>query len=316
MAALLLNGCSGGASKQVRIAIGGQTQLVYLPTTLAAQLGEYRKQGVDVALTDFPGGAKALEALWGGSADVVSGFYDHTIQMAAEGRKLRAFVVMQRLPGLVLVVSPATQKKIESIADLRGAAVGVSSPGSSTSLYLRYLLKKNGIALSEVSESGIGMAAGAIAAMERGKVDAAVMADPALAVLEGRAGKLRMLADTRTEAGVEAAFGAREYPAAVLYSTEEWLSKNPQTAEALARAIRNTLEWLHTHPAEETASRMPAEFAGGDTKLYAQCIARALPMYSRDGRMPEGGPDTVLRVLRTVLEKVDGAKIDLAATFR
>ena len=54
----------------------------------------------------FAGGAKALQALVGGSADVVSGFYDHTIQMAAEGREIVAFVTMLRFPGLVLVTSP------------------------------------------------------------------------------------------------------------------------------------------------------------------------------------------------------------------
>ena len=57
-------------------------------------------------LQDFAGGSKALQALVGGSADVVSGFYDHTIQMAAEGRALTAFVTMLRFPGLVLVTSP------------------------------------------------------------------------------------------------------------------------------------------------------------------------------------------------------------------
>lgn len=318
VAVLALAGCGGTpptGRPKVRLAVGGQTQLVYLPTTLTARLGHFAEEGVDVAISDFPGGAKALEALWGGSADVVSGFYDHTIQMAAEGRKLKAFVVMQRLPGLVLVVSPAARNKIESVADLKGAVVGVSSPGSSTSLFLRYLLQRSGVKVEDVSESGIGMAAGAIAAMERGKVDAAVMADPALSLLEGRAGKLKVLADTRTEDGVEQAFGAREYPAAVLYSSADWLEKNRNTAGALARAIRRTLTWMQAHKPEEIAARMPAEFAGGDVALYAASISRALPMYSPDGKMPAGGPSAVLRALSPVLPKVGAAQIDLSATY-
>ncbi len=315
---LCLVGCGGTPESglpRVRMAVGGQTQLVYLPTTLTERLGHFRAEGVDVTLTDFPGGAKALEALWGGSADVVSGFYDHTIQMAAEGRKLKAFVVMQRLPGLVLVVSPATQKKIESVKDLRGAVVGVSSPGSSTSLFLRYLLLREGVKLEEVSETGIGMAAAAIVAMESGKVDAAVMADPAFSLLEGRKGRLRVLSDTRTADGVERAFGAREYPAAVLYSTAEWMAANRAAAEALARAVRRSLAWMQQSKPEEIAAKMPPEFAGGDVALYTASIGRAMPMYSRDGRMPAGGPETVLRALRPVLPKVAAAQIDLADTF-
>jgi hypothetical protein len=103
----------GDVGAHVRIAIGGQTQMVYLPTTLTQELGFYKEEGVEVELQDFEGGAKALQALIGGSADVVSGFYDHTIQMAAEGRPFTAFVVMLRYPGLVLMTSPQAADRYE-----------------------------------------------------------------------------------------------------------------------------------------------------------------------------------------------------------
>lgn len=299
----------------VRIAVGGQSQLVYLPATLADRLGHYRDEGLDVAISDFPGGAKALEALWGGSADVVCGFYEHTIQMAADGRAVRAFVIMQRLPGLALVVSPASPRKIDSIAALRGATVGVSSPGSSTSLLLTYLLRRNHVPPDQVAQSGVGMSAGAVAAMERGKVDAAVMADPALAILEQRTGALRILADTRTEAGLLAALGVKEYPAASLYTTAAFLEKSPGPAEKLARAIGRTLAWMASHTPEEIAAAMPPEFRGEDSRVYVESIRRALPMYSRDGRMPAGGPQAVRGILGEVLEQVKTAKFDTAATY-
>src|SRR5439155_8104973 len=98
----------GTEGTPVRIAVGGQNQLIYLPATLARELGFYRDEGLDVELQDHAGGAKALQAMIGGSADVVSGFYDHTIQMAAEARPLVAFVRMLRFPGLVLASSPQT----------------------------------------------------------------------------------------------------------------------------------------------------------------------------------------------------------------
>jgi NitT/TauT family transport system substrate-binding protein len=96
----LLAGCGGRKQAEVRIAIGGQAQLIYLPATLVQELGYYKDAGLNVTLLDFPGGAKAL---MGGSTDVVCGFYDHTIQMAAQGKELRAFVAMLRYPGLVLM---------------------------------------------------------------------------------------------------------------------------------------------------------------------------------------------------------------------
>jgi NitT/TauT family transport system substrate-binding protein len=303
------------AVAEVRIAVGGQTQLVYLPLTLAQQLGHYRQEGLDVRITDLAGGAKALEALLGGSVDVVCGYFDHVIQMRAEDRKLTAFVLMQRFPGLALVVSPASKRKIETVDQLRGAIVGISAPGSSTNFFLRHILHRNGVDAKQVSETGIGMGASAVAAMEFGKVDAAIMADPAITVLAKRKGALRILADTRTEEGAKQVFGVDHYPSAVLYAREEWLAQNPQLAASLARAMVRTLDWLAQHSPEEAAQAMPAGFRGDDAALYAETIRNALPMYATRGVMPADGPEIVQRLLGLSLEKVRGAKIDYTSTY-
>src|SRR5207253_263161 len=149
------------ARAQIRIAVGGTAQLIYLPATLAQVLGYTADENLDVSLLDFPGGSKALEALLGGSADVVCGFYDHTIQMAAQGRDLKAFVTMLRYPGLVLV---SASPKIRRVEDLAGKTVGVSSPGSSTHLMLNYLLAGHGLQPSSVSVASIGMSSTAVEA--------------------------------------------------------------------------------------------------------------------------------------------------------
>src|SRR5436190_16647343 len=196
---LALSACSRKSAEPVRIGIGGQAQLIYLAATLADELGFYRDAGVAVSLIDFPGGAKALEAVLGGSADVVCGFYDHTIQMAAQGRDLRAFVAMLRYPGLVLV---AASPGINRIEELKDRTVGVSAAGSSTQLLLNHLLVTHGLKLDDVSNASIRLSATAVAATTRGKVDAAMMTDPALAIARKQLPSLRILADTRTAEGV------------------------------------------------------------------------------------------------------------------
>ena len=84
----------------------GGACLCYLPTVLAKQLGEYDKAGLAVELIDLKGGSDALKAVLGGSADVVSGYFDHCVNLAAKKQELTSFVVYDRYPGLVLVVSP------------------------------------------------------------------------------------------------------------------------------------------------------------------------------------------------------------------
>jgi hypothetical protein len=87
LGALVLSvGVAAAQSKtKVSIAVGGAGCLCYLPTVLAKQLGEYDKAGVEVELINFKGGSQALQAVIGGSADVVSGYYDHCVNLAAKG---------------------------------------------------------------------------------------------------------------------------------------------------------------------------------------------------------------------------------------
>lgn len=306
---LLLAGC-GRPAPDIKIAIGGQAQLIYLPVTLAEELGFYKDAGLNVTLLDFPGGAKALEALMGGSTDVVCGFYDHTIQMAAQGKDLQAFVAMLRYPGLVLA-SPA----IGRIEDLKGKIVGVSAPGSSTQMFLNYLLVTHGMKADDVSSASIGMSATAVGAVTHSKVDAAIMTDPALAIVRKQMPGLHILADTRTAAGVRAVFGVETYPSAVLYSKTEWVRKNRDTAALLARVLTRTLDWMRSHSVKELRAKMPASFRTEDEQTDLEVLRTAQAMLSLDGKFTPEAAAAVQKVLSTSLEGVRNAKIDLSKTY-
>ena len=91
---------------KISIAVGGAGCLCYLPTMLAQQLGEYDKAGISVEMINFKGGSQALTAVLGGSADVVSGYFDHCVNLAAKNQAMQSFVVYDRYPGFALVVRP------------------------------------------------------------------------------------------------------------------------------------------------------------------------------------------------------------------
>ena len=307
------NGASAGG--RVRVAIGGQNQMIYLPTTLAQELGFYKDEGIDAELQDFAGGAKALQALVGGSADVVSGFYDHTIQMAAEGREFVAFATMLRYPGLVLVTSPQSASSLTTIADLKGHVAGVTTAGSSSQMLLTYMLQRNGLAADSVSVTAIGSAATAIAALEHGKVDVGMVADPAFTLIRRRNPSVRVLADLRTAEGVNAALGAHAYPASVLYAKGEWIRANRETTGQLARAITRTLAWMQSHTPQEIADKTPKTFRGEDDALYVEALKASMPMFSPDGVMPGEGTEIVRTLLAGSMDKVRTATIDVSKTF-
>ena len=302
------------AQSKVTLAVGGGSCLCYLPTMLAKQLGEYEKAGVNVDVVDFKGGSESLKAVIGGSADVVSGYFDHCVNLAAKGQHLQAFVVYDRFPGLVLMVSPKHTAEIKSIKDLTGKKVGVSAPGSSTDFFLKYLLSKNGVDPNSVGVVGVGLGGSAVAAMEQGQIDAAVMLDPAVTILKNQFSDLTILSDTRSQKDTLAVFGG-EYPGGALYTKAEWIAGHEKEVQGMTNAIVATLKWIHSHTPEEIAAKMPPELVGKDKATYIAALKNTLPMYSETGRMDPKGAQAVLAVFSQSSPAVAKANIDLSKTY-
>ncbi|OYN98218.1 ABC transporter substrate-binding protein [Enemella evansiae] len=306
----------GGSGDKIIIGVGGQTLLTYMPTTLAAQLGYYKEEGLDVELQDLQGGSKALTAMIGGSTQVTSGYYEHTIQMQAKNQSIQAFVDMGESSGVALLVAPKNRDTIKSVADLKGKNIGVTSPGSSTDMYVKYLLNKEGLGKDAASVSAIGAGSSAVAAVENSQVDAAVMLEPDITVLNKRVGTpLPMLGDLRTRDQVKALYGSDTWPSSCLYAKTEWLEKNPEKAKKLATAIARTLQWVQTHSGEEIAAQMPEAYAGGDRAQYARVIDELKLTMSKDGKFSEAGVNAVLDTQRVANPEVGDKKIDLSKTY-
>jgi NitT/TauT family transport system substrate-binding protein len=312
--ALLLSSGIAMAQSKVTLAVGGGSCLCYLPTMLAKALGEYEKAGVNVDVVDFKGGSESLKAVIGGSADVVSGYFDHCVNLAARGQHLQSFVVYDRFPGLVLVVSPKHTAEIKSIKDLANKKVGVSAPGSSTDFFLKYLLNKNGVDPNSVGVIGVGLGATAVAAMEQGQIDAAVMLDPAVTILSSKYSDLKILSDTRSQKDTLAVFGG-EYPGGALYTRADWIEGHQKEVQAMTNAIVATLKWIHSHTPEEIADKMPANLVGKDKASYVAALKNTIPMYSNDGKMDPKGAQAVLAVFSQSSPEVKNANIDLSKTY-
>src|SRR5262245_44867021 len=314
LAALMLSSGLALAQSKVTLAVGGGSCLCYLPTMLAQALGEYEKAGVKVEIVDFKGGSESLKAVIGGSADVVSGYFDHCVNLAAKGQHLQSFVVYDRYPGFALVVSPKQTSAINSIKDLANKKVCVSAPGSSTDFFLKYMLSKNGVDPNSVGVIGVGLGATAIAAMEQGSIDAAIMLDPAVTILQGKNKDLKILSDTRSQEDTLAVFGG-EYPGGALYTRAEWIATHEKEVQAMTNAIIATLKWIHSHTPEEIAGKMPANLVGPDKAQYIAALKNTLPMYSETGAMDPKGAVAVLAVFSESSPEVAKANIDLSKTY-
>jgi NitT/TauT family transport system substrate-binding protein len=316
MSSLLLPGAARAQAlekPQLTLAVGGKNLLYYLPLTVAEQLGFFKEQGLQVNIVDFAGGSQALRALVGGSADVVSGAFEHTVNMQTKGQRLRAFVLQGRAPQIVLGVNPKTMPNFKSVADLKGKKIGVTAPGSSTNVMLNFVLAKAGLKPSDVSVIGVGAGSGAVAAMRSGQIDAMSNLDPVISLLT-RSGDLKIVSDTRIVAEADRVFGG-PMPAGCLYAPQGFIDKNPATVQALTHAMVKANQWIQQAGPGDIIKAVPESFLLGDRAVYIDAFLAAKGALSPDGLFPEQGAATALRALASIDPAMAGAKVDLNAVY-
>jgi NitT/TauT family transport system substrate-binding protein len=280
---------------------------------VAEQLGYFKAEGLDVQVVDFAGGSQALRAVVGGSADVVSGAFEHTVNMQAKGQRLRAFVLQGRAPQIVLAVNRKTMPQFKGVADLKGRKIGVTAPGSSTNIMANYVLAKAGLKPTDVSFIGVGATNAAIAAIRQGTIDALAHLDPVITILE-RAGDIQVVTDTRIVAEADKVFGG-PMPAACLYAPQAFIDKHPNTVQALANAMVRADKWIQAAGPGEIIKVVPEGFLLNDRAVYVDAFLKCKPALSADGLIPEQGPATAFKALASVDPELAKAKLDLGAVF-
>jgi NitT/TauT family transport system substrate-binding protein len=316
LAATLALGASAQApeKKKLTIAVGGKSLFYYLPLSVAERKGYFKDEGLEVEIPDFPGGAKALQALVGGSADLVSGAYEHTINMAAKHQPIRAVVLQQKYSAIVLVMPKDKAGTYNGAKGLKGLKVGVTAPGSSTNMFVNNLLVKAGLKPSDVSIIGVGAGAGAVAAMEKGEIDALANLDPVVTRLTAT-GKFVPVVDTRTEEGMNQVYGG-DYMASVIYTTDNFIKQNPNTVQAVVNAMVRADKWLAQAKPDEIVALMPDTYKAGDPALYKEGLLKNMKGYSPDGVMSMKAAQNVYKVLKAFEPSVmQAGDIDLAKTF-
>jgi NitT/TauT family transport system substrate-binding protein len=318
---LILSACGGGAASgsgggniPLKIMVGGMSKQIYLPNELTQQLGYFKQEGLDVTLIDEASGQSSENSVLAGQVDAGSGSYNHTIELQAAGKKMQCVVQLDVAPGETEIVSAKEANQIHSVADLKGKNLGVTELGSGTQTLTTVLLHKVGVSQSQVHFLPVGAGDTFIAAMQQGKIDAGMTTEPTTSRLLST-GVGKVLADLRTPQTTQQAVGG-PYPFICVFMNNDYVAAHPATTQKIVNAYTKTLKWMHTHTAAEIAAKMPADYYAGNQPLYVSALQNQLQMFSPDGLMPNGGPESVLATEKETNQSVQQAKqIDLSATY-
>src|SRR5437588_6099227 len=320
---LLLSACGGSSygsgsssssgTTQVKIMVGGLSKQIYLPNMLTQQPGYFKQEGLDVTLIDEASGQSSENEVLAGQVDAGSGSYNHTIELQAKGKQMEAVVLLNVAPGEAEIVSAKEAGQIHSFADLKGKNLGVTELGSGTHALQIALLHKSGLAPDQAHFVPVGAGDTFIAAMQQGRIDAGMTTEPTISrLLSSGVGKV--LVDLRTPESTQAALGG-PYPFICVFMKNDYVNSHKDVVQKLVNAYVKTLKWIHSHSADQIAAMMPADYYAGDRALYVTALQNQLAIFSPDGNMPTGGPESVLNIEQQTNQAVQGKQIDLSTTY-
>jgi NitT/TauT family transport system substrate-binding protein len=311
-AALLATAAAAACAEPIVLTVGGIEKQIYLPLALAARLGYFRDEGLDVRVLSDTSGGHAEDGLLTGAVQGVIGFYDHTIDLQSKGKFVQSVVQFGRAPGEAVVVD-ARHADLRTPRDFKGHRLGVTGLGSSTHLLMQYLAVASGVKAGDVTIVGAGSGDAFVTAMRSGRIDAGMTTEPTASRLL-KSGEARLLVDLRTPQGAAAQLGG-SYPGACLYMSAPWIRAHRDDVQHLVNALVRALRFIGAHDAGDIAAQLPPEYLAGDRALYVSTLQQSKTMFTADGTMPADGPSNVLRVMRVAERAVADKPIDLARTY-
>jgi NitT/TauT family transport system substrate-binding protein len=263
--------------KRVTLAYCSQL-LCGVPYEVARSAGLFKTHGLDVELVYMRGGGAAMQALVGGAVDYAATALDVAIQAYVKNADIRRFAVTGRLPLFAVVTAPSTAAAITGIKQLEGRAVGVSALGNADHALTLYLLKQAGADASKVQFATMGV--NLLEALRQGQIDAGLVQEPALTLLQ-RAGARVLVNAMDLEDAKKYLGGSFEFMGVAVRTKE--IAQRKADMVALSRALAEALKSLRAMNGEQLIGALPKEMTTGlDVKEFGDILVRY-----RDSLYPE-----------------------------
>ena len=273
---------AASSPQKVTIALAAKSSLYHLPLVLADQLGMFKNENLHIDWLECESGQQAVQMAVSGQADVISGAFEHALDLQARGLNYRAFVVQGRAPQMSLGLAIRKANGMKSLADLKSVRLGISSLGSATHWLAQHWMIKANLSAENFQFVELGASTSSVMeAVKTGSIDALCFVDPIMHYLEQK-NEVRLLADSRTLLSAQRMFGGPML-SACLIGKAEFLQKRANVGLALTKGVVRALQWLKTAGPSDILKVVPSANWMGDRAIYLGALERVRDSYSLDG---------------------------------
>ena len=290
---------------------------LYFPSYVAEQAGFYKDAGLDPTITDLGGGAEAIAAVLGGSAEIALTSFPSVVTAADEGAPVQAFASVMTQYGSNVVISPEAAREAgvdenssasDKIRALEGLTVGVTSPGSATDQLMRYMLAQEGMDPdADVNLLPMGDSGSILAGYKQGRLDAFTLSSPTsdLAVQDG--GNLLF----NLSEGEYPDLDGFQYMVAM--TSNKVANDRPQVLSCFTEALDRALDLIEEDP-DQAVELARAAFGDIDAELYEEAAASNLAAYPASPVIDEQKAQRAFAFLEQIDQSADIALEEVVDT--
>jgi NitT/TauT family transport system substrate-binding protein len=302
-----------GAPARVIVAFPGPGTLIFIPLEVAVARGFFQDEGIAPEFVYTKGGPPAVAALNAQSVDFIGATIDMALNSYKQGKRIVMVASMTRLPPFAVVTAPSRAQTITSLGGLTGRAVGITNVGAGDQVILRYILTRNGVDPDRVQYVVLGPDPAKVPAVLSGRVDAAIVQEPARTILALRGG--RVLVNLLEPAQARSLLGGR-YQFTGLLTRPDVIARNPDLVQRMVTAVVRAQRFIVATPGAAIAGVLPDQAVVGNRQLLAQVLDRYKHnLFSPDGRIYPSEVALVVKTQRISGLLDPGAAVDVTAFF-
>ncbi len=262
----------------VRVSSPGLDTVYSTPFRIAQDLGAYLDEGLDVRILPGVKTGPSVQMLVAGGVETTQTVGTTTLAAILQGAPLKVVMVFNDKPSYWLY----SKKSIRNFADLKGAKIASSTPGSTNDRLLKVVLEKNGVNWrKDLTVIYIGTSDVRIKALLSGAVEAAVLTLPGNLVAE--------------DAGFKQLSSFEGEPGALtggVATGEPFMSKSRDVLTKFLRATLKGLKYFKTN--REGSAKSMAKYMNIPFETALRTYDTAIPVFVSNGMISDDFQDKVL----------------------
>ncbi len=284
LAALVLPATAGADT--LRIGKAGRTAFSFVPTEVGTQTGIFKANGLDLDVASFGGDAKVQQAMAADSIDIGLGS-GPGLAFIVKGSPVKGVAAMAG-PPLIFALIVRNDGSVNSVDDLKGRTIGISTVGSITSWIADEVARQKCWGHDGITQVPIGDDGARVAAVKSKSLDAAIVnLAVALTYADHGYGRIIML------------FGdlVKLVHALVIFATDLVFSERPDKVRRFLKFWFETIAFMRSHKDETVEVAMPV--MDTDARLTAEIYDELMPMFTDDGHFD---PQAIAVLRRSFVE--------------